>query len=129
MASRSSRRGCTSSHHGSTGSILPSLQGGGRILTTHRKDCITMEAPARYGLLRFIATILKILAWIVLIATVIGGFLALLNLGSGLGTVTGISSILVGVLGFLELYALGSILAILIDIERSTRSLAIQSKA
>ena len=87
-----------------------------------------MEAPAKYGLLRFIATILKILAWVVLIATVIGGFLAIFNLGSGLGTVTGISSILMGVIIFLELYALGSILSILIDIERTTRSLAIQSK-
>lgn len=88
-----------------------------------------MEAPAKYGLLNVVAIILKALAWIVLIATVIGGFLAIFNLGSGLGTVTGISSILMGVLGFLQLYALGSILSILIDIERNTRSLAIQSKA
>ncbi len=88
-----------------------------------------MEAPAKYGLLNIIAAILKILAWIVLIATVIGGFLAIFNLGSGLGTITGISSILMGVLGFLQLYALGSILSILIDIESNTRSLAIQSQA
>lgn len=87
-----------------------------------------MEAPAKYGLLNFVAIILKALAWIVLIATVIGGFLAIFNLGSGLGTVTGISSILMGVIIFLELYALGSILSILIDIERNTRSLALQSK-
>jgi hypothetical protein len=87
-----------------------------------------MEAPAKYGLLNIIAILLKILAWIVLIATVIGGLLALFNLGSGLGTITGISSIMAGVLGFLQLYALGSILSILIDIERSTRSLAIQSQ-
>ncbi len=88
-----------------------------------------MEAPAKYGLLRAIAIILKVLAWIVLIATVIGGFLAIFNLGSGLGTFTGISSILVGVLGFLQLYAVGSILSVLIDIEQSTRSLAIKSQA
>lgn len=87
-----------------------------------------MEAPAKYGVLNFVAIILKALAWIVLIATVIGGFLAIFNLGSGLGTVTGIGSILMGVLGFLQLYALGSILSILIDIERNTRSLAMQSK-
>jgi hypothetical protein len=88
-----------------------------------------MEVPAKYGLLRAVATILKILAWIVLIATVIGGLLAIFNLGGGLGTWAGLSSILAGLIGFLELYAIGSILSVLIDIEHDTRALAIKSQA
>jgi hypothetical protein len=40
----------------------------------------------------------------------------------------GIGSFFVGVLGFLQLYAIGSILSVLVDIERDTRALAIQSQ-
>jgi hypothetical protein len=87
-----------------------------------------MEVPAKYGIVRAVAFILKLLAWIVLILGIGGGLLAMFNLGSGLGTFAGMGGVLTGVLWFLLLYAVGSILSVLVDIEQETRSLAIRSQ-
>jgi hypothetical protein len=87
-----------------------------------------MEVPAKYGIVRAVAFILKLLAWIVLILGIGGGLLAMFNLGSGLGAFAGLGGVLTGVLWFLLLYAVGSILSVLVDIEQETRSLAIRSQ-
>jgi hypothetical protein len=88
-----------------------------------------MDVPQKYGLLRAVAFILKLIAWIILIAAIIGGFVLMLNLGSGLGTWSGLGVMAVGVVTFLEVYAVGSILSVLVDIERDTRAAALSSRS
>lgn len=88
-----------------------------------------MDVPQKYGLLRAVAFILKLIAWIILIAAIIGGFVLMLNLGSGLGTWSGLGVMAVGVVTFLEVYAVGSILSVLVDIERDIRAAALSSRS
>ncbi|MDX9956053.1 MAG: hypothetical protein RBT75_18285 [Anaerolineae bacterium] len=97
----------------------------------------------RYGVLRFISTLWKILAWVVLvlgvlgaIATLVGGLaggfldpaiLRQLGLPSDLGGtfvgVAGFLSILIGsVLQFFGLYAVGEIISVFLSIEENTRA-------
>jgi hypothetical protein len=92
-----------------------------------------MSAPHKYGVVRAIALILKILAWIALgagIASAIGilfsggaGSNSLFNVIRSMGMVLGP---LVGIVWFVQLFALGSVLSLLVDIEENTRSLAEQ---
>jgi hypothetical protein len=92
-----------------------------------------MDVPRKYGLLRVIATILKVLAWIVLVVGIVVAIFALLSVGRTSGIVAQVVSY-VGVIGapllcivwFVQLYAFGSILSLLIDIEESTRAMATQ---
>ncbi len=99
----------------------------------------------RYKVLRFVATLWKILAWIALALGVLGSFGALLGgilgglgpqfwrdlglnpaiFGSG-GVIIGIIGFLIGLimtaLQFLVLYATGEIFSVLIAIEENTRA-------
>lgn len=88
-----------------------------------------MDVPQKYGLLRAIAFILKLIAWIILIVAIIGGFMLMINLGSGPGTWIGLSVMAIGAIAFLEFYGLGSVLTVLVDIERDTRAAALQLRA
>jgi Na+/proline symporter len=92
-----------------------------------------MNVPRKYPVLRVIAFILKVLAWIVLAAGIIG-MIALLSAGSGLGsdlqvlrplTTAGAFAVpLMGIWWFVLLFGFGSILSLLVDIEEKTRELA-----
>jgi len=93
-----------------------------------------VEAPRRYGLIRVIAFILKLLAWLALLVGV-GSAIALLvmpaNATGGASSLLGAirsfgfaSSLLLGALWFVQFYAFGAILSLLLDIEENTRALA-----
>ncbi len=99
----------------------------------------------RYGVLRFIASLWKILAWITLVLGVLGAFGTLLGGifgGSNAqiwdylgmpplvsGTVMGIGGFLgvliTTVLQFVAFYAAGEVLSLFIDIEDNTRTVAL----
>ena len=91
-----------------------------------------MNVPHKYALLRVIATVLKVLGWIVLGVGVIGAIIlavtavpraaAIIPQAVGLAG-TGMVALL-GVIWFVQLYAFGSILSLLVDIEENTRALA-----
>jgi hypothetical protein len=89
-----------------------------------------MSVTKKYGILRVIALILKILAWVALGAGVIGMFVVTGNAGKlpdamrPLATVGTFGSLLIGIVWFVQLFAFGSVLSLLIDIEESTRELA-----
>jgi hypothetical protein len=84
-----------------------------------------MNIPRNYNLLRLIASILKVLAWVALVLAVIGIIVALAaNLPGVLKLVGVVTALLVGIGWFVQLYAFGSILALLVDIETNTRMLA-----
>ncbi len=88
-----------------------------------------MNMPRRYGLVRAIAFILKLLAWVVLVACVAGGIFGgfsapSLGLPAWLGTGTVIAALLTGLFWFVPLYGFGSILSLLLDIEENTRALS-----
>lgn len=106
-----------------------------------------MTVPKRFGVLRFFAGLIKIIAWIILIFSVligiavalmsmvnigqilgaeprqfpiIGGFLDLL-LSLGGGIILGILSMIGGVLYFIVLYAAGELISMNLAIEENTR--------
>lgn len=94
-----------------------------------------MKVPRKYGFLRFIAFVLKLLAWLILVAGIIGliaGLAIGLSDGSGgwplprwqLLWGAGTIAALVSVIWFVQLFAAGSILSLLVDIEENTRALA-----
>lgn len=89
-----------------------------------------MSVTKKYGILRVIALILKILAWVALGAGVIGMFVVTSNAGKlpdamrPLATFGTFGSLLIGIVWFVQLFAFGSVLSLLIDIEESTRELA-----
>ncbi len=92
-----------------------------------------MSVPHKYGVVRAIAFILKLLAWVALVAglaTAIG-----IAVGGGSGANTLVDTVrslgmvvgpLVGIVWFVQLFALGSVLSLLVDIEENTRWLAEQ---
>jgi hypothetical protein len=92
-----------------------------------------MNVPRKYPVLRVIALILKILAWVVLAAGFIG-MIALLSSGSRLPsdlqvlrplTTAGAFIVpMIGILKFVLLFGFGSILSLLVDIEEKTRAMA-----
>lgn len=92
-----------------------------------------MSVQRKYGLLRAIAFVLKLLAWLVLLAGIIGGFAGLLggsvfardvNLPAALPIVGSAVLMFACVIWFVQLFAFGSILSLLIDIEENTRAMA-----
>lgn len=93
-----------------------------------------MSLPPKYGIVRAIAFVLKLLAWIALVAGLVvaivsasaGGGGGILQVLRSMGLVIGP---LVGIVWFVQLYAFGSILSLLIDIEENTRVLAAQPTA
>ena len=89
-----------------------------------------MSVPQKYGILRVIALILKILAWVVLAAGIIGMIAALVNVGKlpdalrplvSAGTV---AIPVIAIIWFVQLFAFGSVLSMLIEIEENTRAMA-----
>lgn len=97
-----------------------------------------MNVPRKYSLLRLIAFILKLLAWVVLVAAAVGFILLLIGLGGSydtdnqilraLGAAGLVVTPLLGVVWFIQLFAFGSILSLLIDVEENTRALAAQDR-
>lgn len=92
-----------------------------------------MSVQRKYGLLRAIAFILKLLAWLVLLAGIVGGFAGLLgggafarnvNLPVALPIIGSAVLMFACVIWFVQLFAFGSILSLLIDIEENTRAIA-----
>lgn len=87
----------------------------------------------KYGIVRAIATVLKVLAWVALAAGLLGAVIAASSGGVGIMQVFRsmgmIIGPLVGIVWFIQLYAFGSILSLLIDIEENTRELAAQPMA
>lgn len=99
----------------------------------------------RYRILRIVATIWKILAWIVLVVSVLGGCGTLvlgvvggaaarnsdaLGLGGGLigGAITALVAIFFGVLYFVSLYAFAELVDVMLALEENTRATADQLK-
>lgn len=93
-----------------------------------------MSSPQRYGIIRAIAFVLKLLAWVALAIGLLvaifsafsGGGPSFMQVARSLGLVVGP---LVGIVWFVQLYAFGSILSLLVEIEENTRALAAQPMA
>jgi len=93
-----------------------------------------MNASQKYGLVRAIAFILKLLAWLALLAGVIAAVVSgtagnapgALKVLSSLGLIVGP---VVGIIWFVQLFAFGSILSLLVDIEENTRQLSAEPAA
>ena len=92
-----------------------------------------MNVPRKYGLLRAIGTIMKVLAWIILVVGIVAAIVGLISLGSSTGLTRSlayagvIGAPLLSIVWFVQLYAFGSILSLLIDIEESTRTMAVET--
>lgn len=98
-----------------------------------------MAVPKRFGILRFVGNLLKVLAWIVLVLSVIaaigaavaGGSLGPLLtesvpgasdvIGMGGGIVAGIFVLILGLVYFLLFYAAGESLLLQLAVEENTR--------
>ena len=97
----------------------------------------------KYGVLRIIATINKVIAWIVLVLGVLGGCAslafgllpgltsagsrtapALLMGGLAAGLATSVGAIFFAVIYFLVFYSFGEMIYLLIDLEENTRATA-----
>ncbi len=102
----------------------------------------------KYRVLRIVATIWKVLAWIVLVLSVLGGCasiafgmlaggagsnsnntLAPLLGGAIGGAISGLIAIFIGVLYFLFLYAFAELVDVMIALEANTRATADQLKS
>jgi uncharacterized membrane protein len=96
-----------------------------------------MNVSRKYQVLRFIAFLLKLLAWLVLLGAVVAivvavpAFLATTSRGAPWyevapwGAMLGLP--LFGIIWFIQLFALGSVLSLLIGIEENTRALAMRA--
>ena len=106
-----------------------------------------MTVPKRFGILRIFAGLIKVIAWIVLIISVLVGIgvalISMVNIGQllgqeprslpiiggildmfislGGGIVLGVLSMLGGVLYFVILYALGELISMYLAVEENTR--------
>lgn len=104
-----------------------------------------MTVPKRFGILRFVAALIKVLAWIILILAILGGIAAgladfttalqtpsmvstpiigpIFNLlgSSTMGIITGIFAALSGVFTFVFLYAIGESISMQLAVEENTR--------
>ena len=97
-----------------------------------------MNVSRKYEFLRIIAQILKVLAWVVLGVGLLGGLIGLLalagpmarnlNLPVAVPSLGSVGVLLLSVAWFVQLFAFGSILSLLIDIEENTRALATQGQ-
>jgi hypothetical protein len=95
-----------------------------------------MNVPPKYGVVRTIAFILKLLAWVALAAGLLTAIVALVGASNNADAAGGLFRIirsiglilgpLVGIVWFVQLYAFGSILSLLVDVEENTRQLALQ---
>jgi hypothetical protein len=101
----------------------------------------------KYRILRIVATIWKVLAWIVLVISVLGGCasiafgvlaggagsssnntLAPLLGGAIGGAISGLIAIFIGVLYFVSLYAFAELVDVMLALEENTRATAEQLK-
>lgn len=97
-----------------------------------------MTVPKRFGVLRFFATLLKVLAWIVLIGSVLGAIVAVVAggmltgllssaidgadaLAAGGGIIFGVMILIFGLLYFLALYVAGESIHMQLAVEENTR--------
>ncbi len=98
-----------------------------------------MTVPRRFGVLRFIGTLLKVIAWIILIVAILGAIGAGIAGGQLLqvlgntaaagqvlaspagGIVAGIAILLFGLIYFLALYATGESVHMQLAVEENTR--------
>lgn len=99
-----------------------------------------MTVPKRFGVLRFFATLLKVIAWIVLIGSVLGAVIAIvasntlagllggvegaeLLLAGGMagGIAIGIAIVLYGLINFFLLYVAGESISLQLAVEENTR--------
>jgi hypothetical protein len=98
-----------------------------------------MSVPKRFGVLRLVGTLLKVIAWIVLIISILGaiGLVLVGNsgftlpteglpldtgaLGQAQGIIAGIGLLIFGLIYFLVLYASGESLHLQLAVEENTR--------
>jgi hypothetical protein len=98
-----------------------------------------MTVPKRFGVLRFFGTLMKVIAWIVLILSILSAIGAALGgstlvttlsptlgenadlIGAGGGILIGIFVLIIGLLYFLVLYVAGESLHMQLAVEENTR--------
>ena len=98
-----------------------------------------MTVPKRFGVLRFFGTLLKVLAWIVLVFSILGAIAAVVGagsiaplltdavgdsaalLGTGGGIIAGLFVLILGLIYFLVLYVSGESLHLQLAVEENTR--------
>ncbi len=99
-----------------------------------------MSVPQRFGVLRLIGTLLKVVAWIVLVGSILLALTAglagpiarqflgdaglqaeLLSMGSAGGLIVGVLLMVTGIVLFLSLYAAGENIFLQLAIEENTR--------
>jgi hypothetical protein len=96
-----------------------------------------MTVPARFGVLRLIATLMKVLAWIVLVFSILGALVlgviggmarqattflpAIIFLDETSGVILGLVMIITGIIGFLILLASAEGIQLQLAIEENTR--------
>jgi hypothetical protein len=97
-----------------------------------------MSVPKRFGVLRLVGTLLKVIAWIVLIVSILGAIGLVLMENSGLqlpitdmvdtsalgqtgGIAIGLGILVLGLIYFLILYASGESLHLQLAVEENTR--------
>ncbi len=98
-----------------------------------------MTVPKRFGVLRFFGTLLKVIAWIVLVLSVLGAIIAVVagsafsgtltqllgegaaGLGAGGGIIAGLGLLIMGLFYFLVLYVTGESLHLQVAVEENTR--------
>jgi hypothetical protein len=98
-----------------------------------------MTVPKRFGVLRFFGTLLKVIAWIVLILSILSAIGAVVAgsalveslgptlgdsaalLGSGGGILAGLFVLILGLIYFLILYVSGESLHLQLAVEENTR--------
>ena len=98
-----------------------------------------MNVSRKYGVVRAIAFVLKLFSWLALLGGIVVAIVTLtatsglaatapnlVQLVRSIGVVMGP---LIGIIWFVQLYAFGSVLSLLIDIEENTRVLASQPPA
>src|SRR5690606_10498349 len=101
----------------------------------------SMTVPKRFGVLRFFGTLLKVIAWIILILSILSAIGAALAggslvgsipnlednaalagaLGTGGGILVGLGVLILGLIYFLVLYVSGESLHLQLAVEENTR--------
>lgn len=102
-----------------------------------------LVVPKRFGVLRLIGTMFKILAWVILVLSIVGAlvsgvsgvlvrqflqnaapFFELPIRGDAVGIFIGLGLLLIGIVNFLAFYAVGESIQLQISIEENTRMTA-----
>jgi hypothetical protein len=89
-----------------------------------------MSVPRKYGILRVVAVVLKIVAWVVLGAGIVGMIIVLANAGTlpaalrPLASAGTIAVPVIAIVWFVQLFGFGSVLSLLIEIEENTSMIA-----